>query len=313
MPRFLQAVRPRRSSSSALSVVFGIWVGICASLLIAPAAMARSAEAQEMRAAYEAMSTRLSASPLGEPIVIDSVESPQQLSGSVHAISNHPFNTVAAAFAQPQVWCEMMLLPFNARACQLEGDAATGPVLNLTITRKNAEDASKGHALRLHWRKSAPEPEYLQVQLTSDSGPFGTAGYVIELRAVPLPQGRTFMHFTFAFRFGTAARMATQAYLATVGRDKVGFSKVSTADGERLVGGMRGIVERNAMRYFLAIEAWLNATRVPAAQQLDARLENWFDATERYPRQLHEMDKSAYLTAKRRDFRNSMPQQVSGG
>jgi hypothetical protein len=287
-------------------------VGLAVGLLAVPAAIARGADAQDMRAAYEALSARLAASPLGEPIVIDSVESPQQLSGSVHAVSKHPFSSVAAAFAKPQVWCEMMLLPFNARACQLEGDAA-GPVLNLTITRKNAEDASQGHALRLDWRKSVPEPEYLHVQLTSETGPFGTAGYVIELRAIPLAQGRTFMHFTFAFRFGTAARMATQAYLATVGRDKVGFSTVQTAAGERLVGGMRGIVERNAMRYFLAIEAWLNAARMPAAQQLDARLENWFDATERYPRQLHEMDKSAYLAAKRRDFRHSMPQQISGG
>lgn len=285
---------------------------LCMGLLAAPIASARSAQAQEMLSAYEAISARLASSHLGEPIVIDSMESPQQLSGSVHAISRHPFATVAAAFARPQVWCDMMLLPFNARACQLEGDGA-GPVLNLTITRKNAEDASQGHALRLDWRKVAAEPEYLQVQLTSESGPFGTAGYVIELRAVPLAQGRTFMHFTFAFRFGTAARLATQAYLATVGRDKVGFSTVNGTGGERLVGGMRGIVERNAMRHFLAIDAWLTAARVPAAQQLEARLENWFDATERYPRQLHEMDKPTYLAAKRRDYRNSAPQQVSGG
>lgn len=287
-------------------------LGLCACLLSVPAANARSADAQEMLSAYEAMSARMAGSRLGEPIVIDSAESSQQLSGSVHAISKHPFSAVAAAFAKPQVWCEMMLLPFNARACQLEGDA-TAPVLNLTITRKNAEDASHGHALRLDWRKTTPEPDYLQVQMTSETGPFGTAGYVIELRAVPLPQGRTFMHFTFAFRFGTAARMATQAYLATVGRDKVGFSTVAAPGGERLVGGMRGIVERNAMRHFLAIEAWLNAARMPAAQQLDARLENWFDATERYPRQLHEMDKAAYMAAKRRDYRNSAPQQISGG
>ncbi|HSV50784.1 MAG TPA: hypothetical protein VLJ57_01610, partial [Burkholderiaceae bacterium] len=59
------------------------------------------------------------------------------------------------------------------------------------------------------------------------------------------------------------------------------------------------------MRHFLGIEAWLNSSRLPAAQQLDARQENWFDATERYPRQLHEMDKATYLAAKRRDLRNS--------
>ncbi|HSV50703.1 MAG TPA: hypothetical protein VLJ57_01200, partial [Burkholderiaceae bacterium] len=266
--------------------------GLAAGLVLAPwAAVSHAGDAADLRATYDAMAGRLAAGALGLPIVIDSVESAAQLSGSVFAISKHPFATVAASFARPQVWCDVMLLPFNSRSCQLDNNQA-GPELLLTLTRKNADDASQGHPLRLDWRKTSSDPDYLEVHLGSESGPLGTANYMIVLRAISLPQNRSFMHFTFALRFGTAARLATQAYLATAGRSKVGFSVVGSPAGEQLVGGMRGIVERNAMRHFLGIEAWLNSSRLPAAQQLDARQENWFDATERYPRQLHEMDKA---------------------
>jgi hypothetical protein len=51
------------------------------------------------------------------------------------------------------------------------------------------------------------------------------------------------------------ARMAMQAYLLTAGRDKIGFSITSKkADGPpTYIAGVRGAVERNAMRYYLAI------------------------------------------------------------
>jgi hypothetical protein len=75
----------------------------------------------------------------------------------------------------------------------------------------------------------------------------------------------------------------------------VGF----TREGDAYIGGMRGVVERNTMRYFLAIEAYLAGLSAPPAQRLDRRLQAWFSATERYPRQLREMDRNTYMTMKR--------------
>jgi hypothetical protein len=72
---------------------------------------------------------------------------------------------------------------------------------------------------------------------------------------------------------------------------------------------VRGMVERNTMRYYLAIEAYLGGLSAPPAQQLDKRLQAWFDATEKYPRQLHELDRSDYLDMKRREYRR----QQAGG
>jgi hypothetical protein len=55
------------------------------------------------------------------------------------------------------------------------------------------------------------------------------------------------------------------------------------------------------MRYYLAIDAYLGALTAPPAQQLQKRLQSWFTATEQYPRQLHEIERTAYIDMKLRE------------
>ncbi len=148
-------------------------------------------------------------------------------------------------------------------------------------------------------------PDYFDGQLTSDSGPYSTRNYRIRLQAIPVGGGRTFLHLTYAYEYGFAGRLAMQAYLATVGHGKVGFTIIgNSADGApQYIGGVRGIVERNTMRYFIAIDSYLGALAAPREQQLEKRLESWYDASERYPRQLHEVDRISYLDMKRDEVR----------
>jgi hypothetical protein len=103
-----------------------------------------------------------------------------------------------------------------------------------------------------------------------------------------------------------------QGYLATIGRDKVGFSIVgSRADGQPIyVRGTRGVIERNTMRYYVAIEAYLGTLALPPAQQFERRLAAWFAGIERYPAQLHELERGEYLEMKRGELRR---QQAMGG
>ena len=92
-----------------------------------------------------------------------------------------------------------------------------------------------------------------------------------------------------------------QAYLATAGSGKVGFTVTGKrADGApEYIGGVRALVERNTMRYYLAIDSVLaSAIHAPEAR-FEERLQSWYAAVERYPRQLHEMDRNAYLLMKR--------------
>jgi hypothetical protein len=56
------------------------------------------------------------------------------------------------------------------------------------------------------------------------------------------------------------------------------------------------------MRYYLAIDTYLDTMDAPAAQRTDRRINEWFSATERYPRQLHEMDRGTYVSLKRQEY-----------
>jgi hypothetical protein len=70
------------------------------------------------------------------------------------------------------------------------------------------------------------------------------------------------------------SRLATAGYLATVGAGKHGFTIVGRDAGGRAqyVGGVRGIVERNAMRQLLAVQAYLDTRMGGAAERELARL-----------------------------------------
>ena len=127
----------------------------------------------------------------------------------------------------------------------------------------------------------------------------------IVLEAVDIGKGHTFLHLTYSYGFGTAGRIAMKTYLATIGSAKVGFTKAS---GD-YVGGVRGLVERNTMRYYLAIDAYLASLSAPANQRLDDRLNRWFDATEQYPRQLHEVEKVDYLEMKHDEYQRQQTAQ----
>ena len=108
-----------------------------------------------------------------------------------------------------------------------------------------------------------------------------------------------------SYSYGVTARLAMQTYLATMGNSKVGFTVVRHNDaGEpEYIGGVRGAVERNTLRYSLAIEAYLGALSTVPGDQMDKRLRDWFAATERNPLQLHEMELDEYLTMKHKEVR----------
>ena len=151
----------------------------------------------------------------------------------------------------------------------------------------------------------AVRPDYLQAALNAEDGPLGTSRYRIVLEVAALDADHSFLHLSYSYAYGLTARVATQGYLSTIGYGKVGFSTVDRkASGQHVyIGGMRGIVERNTMRYYVAIEAYLGALSTPGPQQVEKRLNDWYAGIERYPVQLHELERGEYLDMKRREVR----------
>jgi len=96
-----------------------------------------------------------------------------------------------------------------------------------------------------------------------------------------------------------------KGYLATFGRGKVGFTNIadSPAAPPKYVDGIRGLAERNTMRYYLAIDAYLSALSGLPEKRLEQCLSNWFSASEQYPRQLHEIGRQQYMQMKREEYR----------
>jgi len=257
-----------------------------------------------LRAKYGALQDRLSHNPFQRPLTLDSSETPDGVTGEIHALIVYPFAKVGAALNSPAHWCDILILHLNTKYCRAS-TASQGDILNVSIGKKYDQPLDQAYRVAFAYRVAAQAPNYLQIRLDAGEGPLSTRDYRIVLEAVPLENGQTFIRLSYSYAYGSVGRLAMQAYLGTIGRDKVGFTVAGThADGQPLlIGGMRGVVERNTMRYFLAIDAFLGALSEPPQAQLEKRLHDWFAATEHYPRQLHEMERGAYLDMKRREHR----------
>lgn len=255
--------------------------------LLAFGTLQAHADAGALRARHAELADQLRNNSFGRQMVIDSAEGNSMLQGDVYAVLDHPYEKVKRALQDPDAWCDIMLLPFNTKACQ-----ASGNQLAVRIARKPDQPADQAYPISFSFQNVAAGADYLESRLTAGQGPFGTRDYRISAEAVPLENGKTFMHMRYAYGYGGSGKFAMQAYLATAGAKKVGFT----------TNGLRGAVERNAMRYYLAIDAFLDTMDEPAGQRVEKRINHWFSGTERYPRQLREMDRSAYVALKRQDY-----------
>lgn len=264
------------------------WIaGLGTACLLALGSVAAHADAGSLRGRYTELKPQLQGNSYGRQMFIDSAEGNNTLRGDVYAVLDHPFDNVKEALQDPNAWCDIMLLPFNTKGCQ-----ASGNRLTIRIGRKWNSPIDQTYPISFAFSPGAAGSDYLSTRLNAGQGPFGTRDYRVNVEAVPLDGGKTFMHMHYAYGYGGVGKFAMQAYLATAGASKAGF----TSDG------LRGAVERNAMRYYLAIDSYLDTMDAPEAQRVDKRINHWFSATERYPRQLHEMDRGTYVTMKRADY-----------
>jgi hypothetical protein len=279
------------------------WRTAAVACLSFAAALAAAAGPEELRERHGALREGLRSNPYHRPIHIDSAESADTLKGDVYAVLDHPFEAMSGAFKDSAEWCAVLILPFNTKYCHATSGPG-GPGLDMRIGRKAEQAVADAYRLDFHLRPVAARPDYFESQLLSESGPMGTRDYRIVLSAIPLDAYRTFMHLSYSYVYSGMGRMATQVYLSTTGAQKVGFTVVGRDGNDQpvYVQGVRGIIERNVMRYYLAIDAHLASLGVPPDQRLDKRIQTWFNSTEQYARQLHEMDRAQYLAMKRGEY-----------
>jgi len=273
----------------------------CASL--AAAAGADTDPASALQARYAALSEQLEHSPFPQHLHVESMEGPGASQGDVYAVVDYPIATVSDAFSSPANWCDALILHLNVKYCRpVSHDGRT--VLSTALGRNFDQPLSNTYRVDFVYSITASRPDYVDVELNARHGPLGTGNYRISLEAVGLENERAFVHLRYSYTYGFAGRLAMEMYLSTSGSDKVGFTVIKGPSGSppELIGGVRGAIERNTMRYYLAIDAYLGALATPTPARFEQSLERWFSATELYPRQLREVDRDAYFAMKRSEY-----------
>jgi hypothetical protein len=269
---------------------------------LAQVAMPDPDAAAPLRDRYAALREQLEESSLQPGLYLESVEKSRSVRGDVYAIVNYPFTALSDAFTNPKTWCEVLILHLNVKYCRAD-IRDEGTVLSVAIGKKIDQPLGESYRLKFAYKVAASGPDYMEIDLDAKKGPLGTRKYHIALESIGIEGDRAFLHLRFSYSSGLLARLAMRAYLATTGHGKVGFTMIGSKDDRppHFVDGVRGALERNTMRYYLAIDAYLSALAAPADQRFEESLEQWFAATERYTLQLHEVEHDAYLTMKRRE------------
>ena len=287
-----------------LVLICAVWLSAGKSFAAAP-----DVSAAPLRAKYTELNKQLLNNQFQRALYLDSTESSTNLKGEIYAVVDYPFATVNEALNNPAHWCDVLILHINIKYCHASSNKA-GTVLTVSLGRKHDQPLEDAYRAEFNYRGVITTPDYFAVELNAESGPLSTHDYRIRIEATSVNDGRTFLHFTYAYAFGLTGRLAMQAYLATIGRNKVGFTVTDKLPNGQpsYIQGVRGVVERNTMRYYLAIDAYLAALTAPAKDHLEKRLRHWYNATEQYARQLHEVERGDYLEMKRREYQR---QQVA--
>ena len=262
-----------------------------------------------LKTKYTELNEQLLNNQFQRELYLISSESKHDLKGEIYAVVDDPFATVSKALNNPDHWCDALIMHIDIKYCHASGNGFN-TVLKVNLGTKTEQALAQTYGIEFNYREVMNTPDYFAVELKAANGPLSTHDYRIWIEATPLKDGRTFIHFTYTYAFGLVGNLAMQVYLASGARNKVGFTVTGKLPNGQsaYIKGVRGVVERNTMRYYLAIDAYLSALTLPADKQLEKRLQYWYNGTNQYALQLHEIDQEDYLVMKRNEYRR---QQVA--
>jgi len=288
--------------------------GIAAMLLYAtafaqPAPVLPSADpVVALAARHQALGAALEQSPFGLPLIVRSRDEGTRAEGEIVGIVAHPYATFAAAFATPRAFCDAAMLHPNVKGCTSTRVAGEDRVL-LNAGRKHYEPADRVYAQTFVASTQQLGNRYLRVELRAAEGPLDTRDYVFMLEAMPAGDA-TFIAVRYGYSASFASRTATAGYLATAGSGRTGFSMTAAGAPAR---GVRGIVERNAMRHYLALTSVLDTRDAPEAVRGSARLDRYYTLTDRFAAQLREFERGEYIAIKTREFAEQRTRDLGTG
>ncbi len=151
--------------------------------------------------------------------------------------------------------------------------------LTLYSGRKFYQSPEKAYQSTYSFRNVEQRQDYLDIVLSADQGPFGTKDHRMKFEALPLDRARTFVHVSYSHSYGIVFSLADDIYFATLGSGKVGFTVRGTDSNGNpaYIGGRRGAIERNAVRYYFAIQSFMDTLRYSEESRFSTRISRWYD------------------------------------
>ena len=288
-------------------------INLCGAVQVSQAAeLDISQLKQGLQAQYRSLESTLQSNQFHAPIYVGSHYEDQSASGEVYAVLPDEFHQVTSNLNTAANWCDVFLLHVNVKGCVIDNasinikpkqQARTHDLVTVYVGREYYQPIDDAYSMQYEFSVPWKQQDYFQIAMIAKDGPFGTSDYVLTFEAIPLTQSTTFMHLKYAYRYGVLATIMLNGYLATLGRNKVGFT-VKEYDEQHhpiYIKGIEGIVERNSMRYFLAIQAYLDTIK-QGDTDWKARIIHWYDLAEPFRIQLIEYDEKKYLKSKMKQF-----------
>ena len=299
--------RGRRIKDLLKFLIFAVGVAILCSAGSAWAVEKQKKGDEILRDTYSGISAKLKQNSFGFPLYVESLNQDGRFDVDVYGIVDHPFSSVLRALESPSNWCDIACLHPNIKACTHRQLSDTW-LLTFYSGRKTYQPPEDSRQYTYRYRTIEERQGFVDIVLSSDEGPFGTKDHRMRVEAAQLNEGRTLVHVSYSCRHGFSLRVAEEIYFSTLGRGKVGFTVSGTdSDGNPVyVGGPRGAIERNAVRYYFAIQSFMDTLRYPEEKRFHMMISEWYDLTDRYRKQLYEMDKKDYLTFKTAEHRNQV-------
>ena len=263
---------------------------------------------------YYRLESKLEKNSFGFPLLLESFESDDRVHVDVYGIFDHSFSSVLNVLKVPANWCDIVTLDPNIKVCTYR-EQPDSWLLTLYFGRQTYQPPEDTRQVIYHYRNVEQGPGYLGILLDADEGPFGTRDHRMRFEAMPIGEGKTFVHVSYAYSDSAALRLAEKVYYATLGRAKVGFTVTGTdKNGNPVyIGGPRGALERSVVRSHFAVQSFMDTLGYPEESRFSMRTINWYDLTSRYRRQLFQIEKKDYLRLKTKEHKDQIRLQLRIG
>jgi hypothetical protein len=251
---------------------------------------------------YHKIEKELEKSSLTVPFILEFSMGKNASQVDVYGTIKYPFDSVVNELQLPTNWCDIVVLHSSIRSCTYKKVNDTW-LLTFYSVKKFQDPLKDAYQMHFEYHVIAQQPGFFDISLAAPEGIFGTKDHQIGFEAIALDQDRTFIHLKYSYRCSRLAYFLMKSYFSIFGGERTGFSVIDTdSNGNPVyVGGLRGAVESDVMRYYLTILAYMDTLKFPVEQRFEKRMNQWYDLTAPYKRQLFEMEREVYLTYKRQD------------